>query len=1029
MLYEKNRSRELADELFRNPSSEYRAAPFWAWNCELSGEILDEQIRIFKEMGFGGFHMHPRVGLSTPYLKEEFLGLIRRCTDRAKEEGMLSYLYDEDRWPSGAAGGYVTKDHRYRQRSLVFSVTPREHFPLDEAVSEGKLYLLAVFDIVLNENGELSSCRQIGEEEPAAGKKWYAYVLTAQDDPWYNNQAYVDTLSKESVNKFIQITYEAYEKTVGEDFGQTVPSIFTDEPQFVHKQPLHFADSTDDARLPWTFSLPESFREKTGYDLVPRLPELIWNLPEGKISTARYHFHDHVCDLFTRSFADNCGGWCENHGLRLTGHMMEEPTLLSQTGALGEAMRSYRSFGIPGIDMLCNWVELSTAKQCQSAVHQYGREAMLSELYGVTNWDFDFRGHKFQGDWQAALGVTLRVPHLSWVSMAGEAKRDYPASISYQSPWYREYKYIEDHFARLNTALTRGKPVVDLAVIHPIESYWLHFGPGENTAGIRSQLDKKFQDMIRWLLFGTVDFDFISESLLPDQCRGTDGALQVGEMAYKAVLVPDCLTLRGSTLEILKKFRQAGGTVIFAGSCPKYIDAVESGAARELYGQSTAVPYDRVSVLEAVSAFRTVKIQDRDGALTENLIYNLRQDNTCKWLFIAHADSEEYKKRDYRERTDAQRIRLTIAGKYTPKLYNTLDGSISQIPFEIKNGGTVLEYDLFASDSLLLRLDEETVPTLSEKAACRREPLQTLRFLQKVPYRREEPNVLLLDRAEYSLNGEAFRPEEEILKLDNLCRDRLGFPRKGNAFAQPWVVPEEKAADSLTLRMTVRSEAELSGVKLAIEDAEKLKIQWNGEPVPSQPDGWFVDHAIKTVPLPAVKAGDNTLVVTLPFGRRTNTEWCYLIGEFNVKVEGALSTLLPPSEQIGFSSLTGQGLPFYGGNFRYRLEMETPDCKARIRANYYRGALLKVLVDGKDMGRIVFSPYELELGRLSAGKHTVELILFGTRINTFGGMHNVYQEEWTGPDFWRTTGGHWCYEYVLKDTGILSSPVIELFAE
>lgn len=86
---------------------------------------------------------------------------------------------------------------------------------------------------------------------------------------------------------------------------------------------------------------------------------------------------------------------------------------------------------------------------------------------GVTNWDYDFRGHKFQGDWQAALGVTVRVPHLSWVSMNGEAKRDYPASISYQSPWYKEYKYVEDHFARVNTAMTRGKAVVRIGVIHP----------------------------------------------------------------------------------------------------------------------------------------------------------------------------------------------------------------------------------------------------------------------------------------------------------------------------------------------------------------------------------------------------------------------------------------------------------------------------------------------------------------------------------------------------------------------------------
>ena len=91
------------------------------------------------------------------------------------------------------------------------------------------------------------------------------------------------------------------------------------------------------------------------------------------------------------------------------------------------------------------------------------------EECGVTGWDFDFRGHKFHADWQAALGVTLRVLHLSWVSMKGSAKRDYPASISYQSPWYTEFSYIEDHIARLNTVLTRGKPIVNIGVIHPIE--------------------------------------------------------------------------------------------------------------------------------------------------------------------------------------------------------------------------------------------------------------------------------------------------------------------------------------------------------------------------------------------------------------------------------------------------------------------------------------------------------------------------------------------------------------------------------
>jgi hypothetical protein len=55
-------------------------------------------------------------------------------------------------------------------------------------------------------------------------------------------------------------------------------------------------------------------------------------------------------------------------------------------------------------------------------------------MYGVLEWDVTFRQHKLQGDWLAALGVTTRVHHLAFMSMGGEAKRDWPAAIGWQSP-------------------------------------------------------------------------------------------------------------------------------------------------------------------------------------------------------------------------------------------------------------------------------------------------------------------------------------------------------------------------------------------------------------------------------------------------------------------------------------------------------------------------------------------------------------------------------------------------------------------
>ena len=88
MLYKKNSEKTLSKELFKNPTSEYRGTPFWAWNDYLTKEELERQIEIFNEMGLGGFHMHVRTGLKNQYLSEEFMGLVKSCVEKAKNENM-----------------------------------------------------------------------------------------------------------------------------------------------------------------------------------------------------------------------------------------------------------------------------------------------------------------------------------------------------------------------------------------------------------------------------------------------------------------------------------------------------------------------------------------------------------------------------------------------------------------------------------------------------------------------------------------------------------------------------------------------------------------------------------------------------------------------------------------------------------------------------------------------------------------------------------------------------------------------------
>ncbi|MBC7961139.1 MAG: hypothetical protein H7X94_14865 [Vallitaleaceae bacterium] len=1024
MLYPKN-NQEFSHQLFENPTSEYRGTPFWAWNCEINRDILMEQIEGLKAMGFGGFHIHCRTGMATPYLGEEFMELVGACIEKAKTEEMKAWLYDEDRWPSGAAGGIVTKDPKFRAKYLLvtpvsYEVNKEKGLTLSSsaaAVRTGNGRLLARYDINLNSDGTLLSYHKMEEGDEATGTIWYAYLETPEPSPWFNNQTYLNTLDKDAVKEFVKVTHEAYKKAVGKDFGGVIPAIFTDEPQFSHKTTLNFDRDLKDVSLPWTDDLNESYKMRYGAEILDYLPELLWEVQEG-VSVQRYQYHDHIAECFASAFADTIGDWCKKNAIMLTGHMMEEPTLRSQTAALGEAMRSYRGFELPGIDILCDYREYTTAKQAQSASHQYGRTGVLSELYGVTNWDFDFRNHKLQGDWQAALGVTVRVPHLSWVSMGGEAKRDYPASISSQVPWQLEYPLIEDHFARLNTALTRGKALVRIGVIHPIESYWLYFGTQEQTAAKREQMDKNFLDLTEWLLFSQMDFDFISESLFPELCEEGTAPLKVGEMQYDAIVVPGCVTLRRTTYERLKAFSKAGGKLIFMGTPPKYMDAVENSCVADLYNEALAIPYEKYALIQSLEAERELDIRENNGKRAEGLLYQMRMDGDCRWLFICHG-----KKPINPDVLHPEPIRIRLKGHWVVEHYDTINGEVNPIGTSYEGDATYIHQTIYAHDSRLFKLTPGK--KIIEQPVLVPQTSEIVQFKTKIAVQLSEPNVLLLDMAEYAFDGVAFESVDEILRIDNKFREVLGYPSRMEAVAQPWVIKPERPEHQLTLRFTIESEIDIESPVLAVEDAATLKIELNGEKVAAVVTGYYVDHAIQTISLPKLKKGINFLELTIPFGRRTHTEWCYLLGDFGVRVGGCQKTLIAPVKELGFGDLTTQGLPFYGGNVCYKLPVESKGGQMTIRVPHYRGALIGVTLDGERMGTIAFAPYGLTIENVPAGKHEIGCILFGNRVNTFGTVHNANDSlEWFGPNAWRHTGDEWCDEYRLKITGILKSPEI-----
>lgn len=1033
MLYKQNASEQLNDKLFENPTSEYRGTPFWAWNCKLDKAELLRQIDVLKTMGFGGFHMHVRSGMATEYLSPEFMDLVKSCTDKAEAEEMLAWLYDEDRWPSGFAGGLVTKDPKYRIRYLLFTHTSYDDCGgLDRDGNEVQTQkrsgqntsFIAKFDIKLNKDGCLESYKVLDKDEEGENDVWYAYIESPKLSSRYNGYTYANLMDKPTIDRFIKVTHEKYYKTVGDRFGTVVPAIFTDEPQFTHKQTLPFPTSKDDITLPWTDDLPQTFEKAYGEDLVSHIPELVWEKAEG-VSVIRYHYHDHACQRFYESFSCNLGRWCEKHGISLTGHMMREPSLSSQTQAVGECMRSLSAFQLPGIDMLSDNHEFTTAKQAASVAHQYGREGVMSELYGVTDWDYDFRGHKLQGDWQAALGVTVRVPHLAWVSMEGEAKRDYPACINYQSPWFERYPLVENHFARLNTALTRGTPDIRIGVIHPVESLWLHWGPSAQTAAVRSKLDTAFDSVTKWLLAGTLDFDYISESLLPSQCKKASFPLTVGSMNYDAIVVPCCETLRKTTVDRLKAFKKAGGRLVFVGDAPKYMDGVASDIPYRLWKDSVHAELTNSSLLDSLSENRTVSIFNADGTRTSNLITQQRDDGNSKWLFVCQ--NRNPGKVDV---SSLQRISITVNGSFSVELYDTMEGTHAPVAYAHSNGKTVINTGVYAHDSLLYKLtpcdaDYQALITENIEYTVKDYPQILIRSAQ---VKTSEPNALLLDICEYALDDEPYGLPEEILRADTALRARLGWGAWSGTANQPWCIPAEPINHTMRQRYTIDSKVAVKAPSLALELAEDTKIYLNGQYVPSEITGYYTDKSIKTVKLPDLPAGRSVLELIVPFGSRTAAERVYLLGAFGVEVNGSRAVITALPNNIGFSDITSQGFPFYGGKITYSFDIETSGEKLEIRVPKYRASCYDISIDKQKPVTVAYMPYSTVFEGLTPGLHRVKITLYINRNNAFGHIHCADETiTYPGPPVWRTKGDSFSYEYVLHREGILSAPVIKEF--
>ena len=586
--------RSLPEELpapveFREPPPGYGPVPFWFWNARMDEAEVRRQVREMHEKGCSGAFLHARHGLQTPYLSEEWFACVRAAVAEAAECGFQIWLYDEDNWPSGTAGGAVTAGHpEYRARALhVLELSPGDEPVLPEGEILGAW---AVPDGL-----QMSDCRlQIAEPAgqsaianlppliPIPGgnpkseirnpRSQRLFVFTARD------AGYVDVLNAEATARFLGFTHDRYAEAVGEHFGRTVPGVFMDEATLVS-----IWDVPDRRALPWSHHFAEEFRRRNGYDLLEVLPALVLPLPGA--DRVRCDYFATLSELYVNGFFRPIQEWCAAHAIASTGHLLMEEPLAPQVRHQADGPAAYRFLDIPGVDNLTVRIGGLHHRLAASVAHQQHKSRVLSETFGAAGWGATLAQRKASADWQLANGINLFVPHAVYYSVYGKRKRENPPSEFEQEPFWPHYRQFADTLTRLSFLLTRGKHGARVAVFYPLRSAWAHLYPGYERPGAdeaartafagcgspdRLLLGRMESDLLALCELLTAlhfDFDFVDEAGLAE-ARIEKSRLCLGPERFELLILPSMTTCAPQTWSRVRAFFDAGGNVLSCGLLP-----------------------------------------------------------------------------------------------------------------------------------------------------------------------------------------------------------------------------------------------------------------------------------------------------------------------------------------------------------------------------------------------------------------------------------------------------------------------------
>ncbi|MDO4570339.1 MAG: hypothetical protein Q4D38_08150 [Planctomycetia bacterium] len=504
-------------------------------------ELPDGMRFLREECGLGGIVTSVS---NYQYLRDEnewatFVEAVR-C---AREAGLRVWIYDEDRYPSLAAGGRVLEG--------------RPDLEAKELVYDAKNFETPYF------------VRDCFEFTHASNN--FAYV-----------RRYPSGFNLEAVEKFLSVTHEEYKKRLGEDLFSYVEAFFIDEPStngvntglLPDRVRLEISKTIDEPdhekknlpMVPWFDDFPEVYQKLYGENL----NENLWSLFSGDSSRdrlTRRRFWKMVADLYAERMGGTIATWCKKNGKFLTGHLLHEEELQMHIPNEGNILTMLRKMHIPGMDLTSSNERLAT-HGWRSAVFPVSA-AILNNTRRVTTEVSDIDTYIRD---QPRATLEQMAMCAAWQSAWGVTEFSLYYQVSDRPT--EDFRAYCDFVGRLNAIVRDAELDRSTLLYYPIREMHSDYIGQKDRPRMMNQPERfqnialSFCDLGYLLSENQVCFFSAGwEDMRGAECRVENGRclLRVGNQDVENIVLPKNTYIHKELAALLETFESQGGVVIRAG--------------------------------------------------------------------------------------------------------------------------------------------------------------------------------------------------------------------------------------------------------------------------------------------------------------------------------------------------------------------------------------------------------------------------------------------------------------------------------